>query len=88
MLAQEGRDVELVVAVEQRIRLELVAVRQAAIVAAPPERWDVESAVIDDQPHPAYRLVAGEHPDLPCLRGRRGRGHLGPLLPQLGAHLY
>jgi hypothetical protein len=36
MLAQEGRDVELVVAVEQRIRLELLSIRQARILAAPP----------------------------------------------------
>jgi hypothetical protein len=36
MLAQESRDVELVVAVKQRIRLELLSLRQARILAAPP----------------------------------------------------
>src|ERR1039458_9890511 len=68
MLAQERRDVEFVVAVEQRIRLELLSLRQARLLAAPPESRNVQRTVVHHHPHPAHRPVAREHPDLPGLR--------------------
>src|SRR5579885_2158415 len=71
MLAQKGRDIELVVAVDQRVGLELLG--EFAVLRTPPECRNIQHALVVDPPHLAHGLSARERSDLSGNRSRLRR---------------